>query len=137
MGWAGLGWGEQGEVGLTPRAMLDGTSWNCHGSWEGQEMEAKLASPGLGPWGPIGCFPRRRQRPARISRSTSPGKQGHEASQREEEAWPTTSLASPARSMALLRRHRGSSLAPLCALGCDLSKPSLPVCPWGAVVTTH
>ena len=78
-----------------------------HGSWEGQELEAKLASPGLGPWGPIGCFPRRRQRPARISRSTGPGKQGHEASQREEEAWPTTSLASPARSMDPAQETQG------------------------------
>lgn len=30
----------------------------------------------------------------------------------------------------LLRRHRGSSLTPLCALGCDLCKPSLLVCQW-------
>lgn len=112
-GWA---WQGQGELELTLRAMLDGTSWNWPWNLEGWETEAKLVSPGLGPW--------------EASQGEDRGLQGSlgapalgskdmKASQRKEEAWPTTPGKPCQRHGPCLGDTGAAPLTPLCALGCE------------------
>lgn len=130
MGRAGVGWQGQGELEPTLRAMLGGTSWNWPWNLGRMGDGSQVGEPWAGALGTNRKLLKEKTEACKDPWEHQPWEAGTRSQPEEGRGLANHTRQALPGAQPLLRRHRGSSLTPLCALGCDLSKPSLLVCQW-------